>query len=215
MRAKRKGKAGDLPVLWRADFREVSSLPDTKAVRTGFLINSTALFLMSALLMVFSYNEYALWAAQGAVAEVEAEVEAGVPGNRGILFKGGEFRKLGRRAEEVFLFKEEPVDVAAFLRMLPLDVPEPMTLQRIEVDQLPGEGDADVATLVLTGTILPETAVGPSVLLERFQQDISDWEGFSRWELRTEIQSFGRNNTTGNFDFAIRFSLAAMEGGGG
>lgn len=211
---RRKAKAGDLPLVWRADFREVSTLPDTKAVRTGFLINFAALLLMSALLMIFSYNEYALRVAQGAVEKVEAEVEAAVSGNRAVLFKGGEFRKLGRRAEEVLLFKQVPVDVAAFLRMLPSDVPDSMTLLRVEVEQLPEGGDEEVATFVLTGTLLPETAVGPSVLLERFQRDVSGWDLFSGWKLRTEIQSFGRNNTTGNFDFAVRFGLVSMGGGG-
>lgn len=211
MKLSRKTKTGSHPVVWRPDFREVGSLPDTKAVRTGFLVNFTPMLLLSGLLMIFAYNEYALRVAQGALAKVEAEVDAGVSGNRAILFKGGEFRKLGRGAEEVVMFKDVPLDVALFLRDLPAQVPEPMTLLRVEVDQLPKEAGA-VAVLVLTGTILPDTPSGPSVLLERFQRDFAESGLFSRWALASEIQAFGRNNTTGNFDFSVRFELTISKG---
>ncbi|MEY3000837.1 MAG: hypothetical protein RL648_1051 [Verrucomicrobiota bacterium] len=212
MKGKSQSNGAGTPTLWRIDFRDTASLPDTKVVRTGFLINVAPLLLMLGLLMLFAYKEYVFRVARNAVMEVEQAVEASATSNRTVLFMGSEFRKLSRQAEEVFLFKEVPLDVAAFLRLLPMKIPEAMTLFRLEVDQLPREDGTVLAEVLLIGTILPDSAMGPSVILEGFQRDISTMAVFSQWAVQPEIRAFGRNKATGDFDFEVRLAVRSKGG---
>lgn len=203
MKIKRKVRSSEKPSAWRADFRDVEELPDTKAVRTGFLINFVAIALFAALLVKGAFNEYVLYTAVKASVRVEQELERDSGKNRAILFEGGEFNRLRRRAEEVISFKETSVSVPTFFSRLGKEVPEAIRLLRLELEQLPPEAEtSESGYLVLQGFVATEAMVGPSALLEEFREAVSALLGGS---IESDLESFGRNSVTGNFDFVIRF----------
>lgn len=212
MKIKRRVRSSEKPLAWRADFRDVELLPDTKAVRTGFLVNFVAIALFTALLVKGAFNEYVLHTVVKASGQVEQELERDSGKNRAILYEGGEFNRLRRRAEEVASFMETSVSVPTFLSLLGKEVPAAISLLRLELEQLPSADDApESGYLVLQGFVRTEATVGPSALLEDFQEAVSVLLGGSGQSIESDLESFGRNSVTGDFDFVIRFRIIEVE----
>ena len=211
MSLKRKAQYNRAEAVWRADFRDLETLPDTKPVRTGFLINFASISVLFALITLLVYNEYSLRLSRVASKETEIDVRAQTDANRKLLFRGGEFRKLSRQAEEVVGFKRVPVNLADLLKSFAVKVPEQMTIFLLIFDQLPDAEADGLGVLSISGTILPETPSGPSLLLEQFQDEVAALPEFGELRVRSDIEEFGRNNSTGNFDFTMRFDLSAVQ----
>lgn len=193
--------------LWRPDFRETQTLPDTKVIRTGFLLNFIAIVLALAALSSYLIKEYKL---QGLVREVQkltAQVDSSQSQNRSILDVNKKFRQSADIVEEAIAFDYQEVRFADLIAEMSRVLGEGMILSAIQVDysdDLEVEGNLGVPMNArLTGRVM-ETAPGtPAKVLDDFQESIRSLSILEGKTVKMDMENFGRNNEFGHFDFTL------------
>jgi len=100
---------------WHADFRLVESLPDTKVVRTKFLVNFFFLSIFFALLGLVGYSEINKIGLRQSIESLQAEVDTRSSANRQLEALSRDFRTLANRVDEINSFKEVPIRPAWLL----------------------------------------------------------------------------------------------------
>ncbi len=73
--------AKDAGAPWRADFRQPEYLPDTKTVRTTFLVNVVVLTILGSLILWVAYREIGLRNLKDEIVAVGSQIEASVAPN--------------------------------------------------------------------------------------------------------------------------------------
>lgn len=198
------------PKIWRPDFRDTQVLPDTKVIRTGFLLNFVAIVLTLAALSMYLIKEYKL---QGFISEVQkltTQVDSGQSQNRSILDVNKKFRQSADVVEEAIAFDFQEVRFPTLVAELSRILEEGMLLRSIEINYLNGikpQGDAAVPMMAkLTGRVL-ETAGTPAQILDDFQESISGLDILKDKTLKMDMVNFGRNNEFGYFDFTLHVEI--------
>jgi hypothetical protein len=109
---KKKSDAPSAPEVpaWHPNFRNYEKLPDVKVVRTTFFVNGAAIFVATALLIFFGFQEWKLRALKVQIAAWQQEIDTN--------------KKSSDQAKALFTkFKAEEVrinEVDAFLKSKPI-----------------------------------------------------------------------------------------------
>ena len=96
-------------VKWHADFRLVDALPDTKVIRTKFLVNFIFLGLFCILLGFIGYREINKIGLRQSIESLQAEVDTRSGPNRQLAILSRDFRFLSNRLDDVNKFVEIPI----------------------------------------------------------------------------------------------------------
>jgi hypothetical protein len=102
---KRSDKSSAVVVpAWHPNFRNVATLPDTKAVRTSFFINVLAVFAAATLGIYAGYKEYDLRLLQADTNQVRSDVQASKSANDKAVALYGKFKDEERKVADLQAF---------------------------------------------------------------------------------------------------------------
>ena len=196
--------------LWRPDFREVHLLPDTKVIRTGFLINFVAISVALLVVTLYIFKEYSLQSLTSQVKELQSQVSAHTSDNRSILDANKRFKQSSSIMEEVIAFDRQLLDFPLFIKEITLILPARVILSAIELKSVQGwDGEANVPSfsVELQGRILGGEDQTPSQVLSDFQDKISQLPTIDEREIDMNLIRFRRNNEFGFFDFTMEVMI--------
>ena len=192
---------------WRPNFRNASTLPDIKVIRTEFVINFVAVLLVLVFGAMAVQREYRAFSLGGEIAEMEASVEAGEPLDTAHLKLSERFREAGRHVEELQKFYDTPFSPEMLLVGLAQLKPEDLIFSSFSFSEAivkkKGKGKRAVATtsiqykISLSGdvrglTVLDEFkgAVRESSLLEVEGYDLAVDESVQQRDAMTGIVAY-------------------------
>jgi hypothetical protein len=201
--------------LWRPDFREVSLLPDTKVIRTGFLINFVAISITLLVVTLYVIKEYSLQSLTAQVRELEAQVADNTASNRALLDANKRFKQSSAIMEEVIAFDKQLLEFPSFIKEITLILPPRVILSSIEMESARGLGgkvNAPYFSVDLSGRILAGTELTPSQVLSNFQDEISKLPSMKGREIEMDLVQFRRNNEQGYFDFTLELIIPPETG---
>ena len=195
---------------WRPDFRNAEALPDTKVIRTGFLLNALGVGVALACIALYGYKESDLQELASAVEVLEQQVESATPSDRQVLDTNKNFVQNAAMVSEVVAFDREGVKFHDFLSQIGSAVQEASMLTEVSISQ--GKGSASDATpppltINLTGKVFEESKSTPANVLEVFQEQILLLECFQGLSPEIEMGLFSRNSELGHFDFKLTITV--------
>jgi hypothetical protein len=200
---------------WRPDFRDISRLPDTKPIRTGFIVNFVAIILAAGLVGTYAFREYSLYNVSSEVAYLREQVDENRDRNKALVRLNQEFLRARKIAEEAVRFDREPLPVPRFLGTLAESLPEGIVLDSIEMRFLPGEGGKNDAyppfLIQLDGSVVEFEASSPSRILNLLQERLEQFPSLRGRILENDLSQFNRNNELDVFDFSVQIRLDAGE----
>lgn len=128
---KGKGKQPSTP-RWRPDFRIASTLPDIKAVRTGFLINFVAVTLVLLLGFYVAQKEYRTFVLKDSIEQMRAEIEEAKPTNERYKRLSADFREAAEKIAELETFYWAPARPRDYIVELAAGRPEGVVFKSLE-----------------------------------------------------------------------------------
>lgn len=196
---------------WRPDFRDVQTLPDTKVIRTGFLLNFIAITVALGSVGVYVVREYSLQSLIHEVRTLESQVAADTSRNRLVLDANKGFIQKAQIIEEAVAFDVQAVSFPDFIAQVSAALQEGSVLTLIEMKNstLPaGKSGIPPFVVELRGKVLEGAPVTPSQLLNNFQAAILSIDALAGKDVDMEMVNFGRNNEFGHFDFTLLVKIA-------
>jgi hypothetical protein len=121
---------------WHPDFKIVSTLPDTRVVRTNFIAKSViyaAIFIIAAIILQREYQAYKL---SQIVQELEQQVQGASSADLSRLEKSEQFRKSALKVREVQRFFKAPFVAHDSIVELARAKPEGLTFTRLVLSEL-------------------------------------------------------------------------------
>lgn len=192
--------------LWRPDFRAVESLPDTKVIRTGFLLNFIALALAGLGITLYGFREYQLQGLVRSVAGLEQQVAESTARNRLILDSNKRFRQAAEVVEEAVAFDYQPFAFHSFISELSGVLPKGLELSTLQMQSTSDKATKGMLApfvVELTGKVFEDAPSTPSQVLNEFQESIRGLPSMADKKPEMEMSRFGRNNDSGDFDFTL------------
>jgi len=172
--------------LWHPNFRVEATLPDTKVIRTSFMVNIAAVALVLATLAYGVTREQELAGAQAQVAEWDARIQASTPAYTKAVKLQKDFSAAEKRLKEIDGFVTAEFVASTFLQQLAVTLPRLCTIDSAEFGgqgvKLRGsiEGPSVKATDIATAYVNQLkadplfSAQMQSVMLNSITRDLSD-----------------------------------------
>ena len=86
---------------WHADFRVIDTLPDTKLIRTDFMLTFAAVSMAVGLLFLFVFREYNSFTLGREIANLNSDIEQNTADNQNYLRLDGRFNSLSKKINEL------------------------------------------------------------------------------------------------------------------
>jgi hypothetical protein len=191
---------------WRVDFRDIGSLPDTKPVRTGFLVSLVLFTALGSLMLFIAHREFTLSGLQEEKRLIREQLdEIGALNNKAEanykLFLAEEKKIADMRswATSPFSFPDYLVKLASLM-------PSGVKASKIEYRGFP-------QTVLVVGSVDGQDVMASktaSAFIANLQQD----ENFKNLFSSVTNSNFGRNAATGTLSFELIFTFAAPPAAG-
>jgi hypothetical protein len=121
-------------ISWHPNFRIVESLPDTKVIRTSFLVNSVSVAFLLAAATVFVLREQGLAEVRGQTSAFEARIVASTPRYTQAIKLQKEFSEAEKRLKEIEAFVTNDFVASGVLRQLADTLPKFLTLDSVAMN---------------------------------------------------------------------------------
>lgn len=130
---KRKTEKRHAPLVpaWHPNFRNFERLPDTKAVRTSFFVNGVAVVIAISLLLVFAYQEYALYVLKRQVTEWEGRIDHDQKASAAAVAEYKKFQEEEKKVAELDAFVTSKIVFSDMLLDLSRTLPPRIALQNV------------------------------------------------------------------------------------
>lgn len=197
--------------LWRPDFRDVQSLPDTKVIRTGFLLNFVAIALALGCMTFYGMQEYSLQTLIKSVQELEQQVASSTSQNRTILDTNKRFRQSAEVVAEAVAFDHQALQFHPFVSQLAEALQEGMVLSVIDLQSstiIEQSEKVPPFVVELKGQVLEDAPAKPAQVLNAFQEALKELPALEGKNLEMEMARFSRNNEFGHFDFTLLVKIS-------
>jgi hypothetical protein len=125
-------KNGPRAIPWRPDFRDPSSLPDTKTVRTHFFLNIVAASVTCALVIYVVQREFGVASLRESLADVEMRITHAAPRSEKAQVAYKAFQAEEAKFNEAFAFVRTPFRLQDFLLHLGKIMPPGVAVRRVE-----------------------------------------------------------------------------------
>lgn len=102
-------KKNESKLRWHPDFRVVDQLPDTKIVRTRFLVNSFGVAIFVILLVFVGLRELTKFGIVESISSAEQEILEKSSTNRNLEKMNREFRSLSTKLQDIKSFNKQPI----------------------------------------------------------------------------------------------------------
>lgn len=142
-------------VLWHPNFRVVATLPDTKVIRTSFLVNTVAVALVLATAAVLVQREQETAEVRAQAASWTDRIQASTPASTKAGKLQKEFSEAEKRVKEIDGFVTADHVASEFLRRVAETLPRYCTIDAVEMY---GQGVRLKGSIVGTPVKVPEIA---------------------------------------------------------
>ncbi len=116
---------------WHPNFRNFDRLPDTKAVRTSFFVNGVAVVIAISLLLVFAYQEYALFVLNRQITEWQARIDGNQKASALAVVEYKKFQAEEKKIAELEAFVSTPKPLSVLLLDLSRTLPPRIALLNV------------------------------------------------------------------------------------
>lgn len=116
---------------WHPNFRNFDRLPDTKAVRTSFFVNGVAVVIVISLLLVFAYQEYALFVLNRQITEWQARIDGNQKASALAVVEYKKFQAEEKKIAELEAFVSTPKPLSVLLLDLSRTLPPRIALLNV------------------------------------------------------------------------------------
>jgi hypothetical protein len=201
-------KSGPRVIPWRPDFRDASSLPDTKTVRTHFFVNLVAASVTSALLIYVVQREFGVASLRESLADVDTRIAAATPLSEKAQAAYKLFQAEEAKFNESFAFVRTPFRFHGFILHLGEIMPPGVAVRRIDhrgVDQ----------AISLVGAVRGTDAAAGDVASNFVKQLQSD-PALAQHFAAIELTNLGRNAQDSSLNLELLFTFKgnpALKGG--
>lgn len=118
---------------WHPNFRNVATLPDTKAVRTTFFINALAALVAIGVSSLFAYQEYVLADLRGQVSQLDQEISRDKKPSQDAVALYAKFQAEEKKIQELEAFvNENKLVVSRFLSRLGKSIPPKVSITTMD-----------------------------------------------------------------------------------
>lgn len=101
-------KKGEIQPHWRPDFRNPSTLPDIKVIRTDFIVNGIAIACLLVAVFLAGRQEYTIMGLGGESKQLSSEIQAGERADKQAVALSQRFRDAGKAIEDLERFYRAP-----------------------------------------------------------------------------------------------------------
>jgi hypothetical protein len=127
-----KAKASLVPA-WHTNFRDYSTLPDTKIIRTSFFVNGLILFIALGSTLAFSFQEYKLYVLRKQSDEWQARIDSTRVASDQAVAKYKQFQAEERKINELNAFlKDQKLVFSDFIIRLSRTKPQGVVFAGVE-----------------------------------------------------------------------------------
>lgn len=105
------GKKRKNTISWHVDFRLQDRLPDTKVIRTSFLVNLVTCGLCGLMIVIVAYREIAVMSLNAEIRSAKADLDARTKTNNALLKSIASFREYADSVDDLNRFYEAPFDI--------------------------------------------------------------------------------------------------------
>lgn len=205
-------KKNKLPkeIPWRPNFVNPEKLPDTKVVRTGFLLNFVAIATAVILISYLAILEYNISTLRNAGEDLQVQIDNSAAENRRNVMLSGQFNQAARTMEQVAKFGHMPFEIHQLvLDLTALKVAEitfqSITLQPVTVRQ--GRVEVTHYQLIIQGRVKDQSDRPATQTIADFQSDIVALGAFEGILRESALQNFARIQGEDDFQFTIQITL--------
>ncbi len=119
---KRKTKSQAQP-NWRPDFRIVATLPDTKIIRTDFILNFVSITVALLVTGFALFQQIDISTTNASIRNYESKIAELEPSNNKALRESDLFQKDMKKIEELILFMDVPLDPIDLIQTVSANTP--------------------------------------------------------------------------------------------
>lgn len=195
---------------WRPDFKNPETLPDTKVIRTDFMLNFVAIAVAVILFSVSVILEYNIRTLKKAGKELQAQISDHAAENRRFLALSGQFNQHARTMEQVAQFANLPFESHQLLLDLVALKPEGVVYQSATIQPTvvrQGRREISRYQFNLQGHVIDDEDRSATQVIADLQSDIAGLRAFDGILLESALQSFFRQAQTDEFVFTIVVTL--------
>lgn len=196
-------KASAQTVPWRPDFRNVSQLPDTKTVRTGFFVNLVAISIAGALGLYVAQREWEVAGLRSDLENVETRISEAKPESDKAQATYKLFQAEEKKFTEAYALVRDPFRFPDFLVHLGSLQPSAISLRRVDFRGL-------AQNVLVSASISGLDAAASdqaSAYVKLLQSDAKLAEHFRA----IEMSSIGRNVEGNSLNLELVFTFKSNE----
>lgn len=105
-------------ISWHVDFRLQDRLPDTKVIRTSFLVNLVTCGICGLMIAIVGYREIAVMSLNAEIRSAKADLDARTKTNNALLKSIAKFREYADSVDDLNRFYEAPFDIIDMIVVL-------------------------------------------------------------------------------------------------
>lgn len=192
--------AKDAGVPWRADFRHIESLPDTKTVRTTFLINVVAFTVLGSLILWTAYREIALADLKKEIISVEGQILTAAKPNTTAEAEYKAFQAEEKKLKDIEALATANFSFPDYLIHLASLMPVGVKASRVDfrgVEQ----------SIMVSGSVAGQDATA-SETASLFFKTLQEDEEFKKIFSSITNSNLGRNAATDTLSFELIFTFS-------
>lgn len=195
---------------WHPNFRIESTLPDTRVIRTHFLVKTLLYTIILVVVAFILQREYQAYLLRKTIYDLEQQVQNSDSENRSRLAKSERFRKLAQNVKEVQQFFRTPLVAHESIVDLALIKPEELTFKRTDLSELVIQVKRDKKTmkevkfnLAISGEVQDLT------ILTQFKRELEESQSFNPADYTVSIDEVieQRDAETGIIPFRLIVSF--------
>ena len=130
--SKKSDDYADVDPLWHPDFRNFERLPDTKVVRTTFFVNTAAIAITLALLMLLGYREFHIRTLEQQIDEATRQIDTNAKQNKEALRLSQIFTDEEKKLDEAVAFVRRPISITELIEVLGNTLPAEISIESID-----------------------------------------------------------------------------------
>lgn len=159
---------------WHPDFRDPTSLPDMKVVRTSFFINGLGVLLFLAAAVLLGFQEVKRFSLQAETRLLEAKIQEHKDRNDRVVKLDSEFKSQERLIKEVSNYLDQSLELSTLFIALANTLHSGMTFSTIRFQDETDRGKTTARSLLLNGSITATPDIAATTIteyLDVFQED--------------------------------------------
>jgi hypothetical protein len=153
-------------IPWHPDFRDATTLPDVKVVRTRFFINGFSVLLFAGVALTFGHQEVERRTLVSESAMLQDQIRQNRARHDEALRLQREFQGNERFINELDLYLGGSLDLSKFLVSLAVSIPLEMTLTAVRYQDVSERGQSVGKQIVLNGSIAGSPDAAATVITE-------------------------------------------------